>query len=100
MPGLDISYEFPKPLTTGKVQGADVVITMGCGDVCPIYPGKRYEDWALPDPAGLPIEAIRPIRDAIADRVQALVADLIALATTRTDLQKARPEARSCRAAP
>ena len=75
--GLDISHEFPKPLTADKVQAADVVITMGCGDVCPIYPGKRYEDWDLPDPAGLPIEAIRPIRDAIADRVQALVDDLI-----------------------
>ena len=74
--GLDISREYPKPLTTGKVQAADVVITMGCGDACPIYPGKRYEDWDLPDPAGLPIEAIRPIRDAIRDRVQALVLDL------------------------
>jgi arsenate reductase (thioredoxin) len=74
---LDISHEFPKPLTNGKVQAADVVITMGCGDACPIYPGKRYEAWDLPDPAGLPIEAIRPIRDAIADRVQALVDDLI-----------------------
>ena len=74
--GLDISREYPKPLTTGKVQAADVVITMGCGDACPIYPGKRYEDWDLPDPAGLPIEAIRPIRDAIRDRVQALVRDL------------------------
>jgi len=76
--GLDISHEFPKPLTADKVQAADVVITMGCGDVCPIYPGKRYEDWDLPDPAGLPIEAIRPIRDAIADHVQALVDGLIA----------------------
>jgi arsenate reductase (thioredoxin) len=75
--GLDISHEHPKPLTSDKVQAADVVITMGCGDACPIYPGKRYEDWDLPDPAGLPIEAIRPIRDAVADRVQALVDDLI-----------------------
>ena len=76
--GLDISREYPKPLTTGKVQAADVVITMGCGDACPIYPGKRYEDWDLPDPAGLPIEAIRPIRDAITARVQALATDLLA----------------------
>jgi len=74
--GLDISDEFPKPLTTGKVQAADVVITMGCGDACPIYPGKRYEDWDLPDPAGLPVEQVRPIRDAIATRVQALLSEL------------------------
>ena len=74
--GLDISREFPKPLTTGKVQAADVVITMGCGDACPIYPGKRYEDWDLPDPAGLSIDAVRPIRDAIRDRVGILLNDL------------------------
>ena len=74
--GLDISREYPKPLTTGKVQAADVVITMGCGDACPIYPGKRYEDWDLPDPAGLDLAAVRPIRDAIRDRVQALADDL------------------------
>ena len=74
--GLDISREFPKPLTTGKVQAADVVITMGCGDACPIYPGKRYEDWDLPDPAGLSIDAVRPIRDAIRDRVEILLNDL------------------------
>jgi protein-tyrosine-phosphatase len=74
--GLDISREYPKPLTGDKVRAADVVITMGCGDACPIYPGKRYEDWDLPDPAGLPLDDIRPIRDAIRDRVQALLADL------------------------
>ena len=74
--GLDISREYPKPLTSDKVRAADVVITMGCGDACPIYPGKRYEDWDLPDPAGLPLDAVRPIRDAIRDRVQALVRDL------------------------
>ena len=74
--GLDISREFPKPLTNDNVQAADVVITMGCGDACPIYPGKRYEDWDLPDPAGLPLDDIRPIRDAIRGRVQALLADL------------------------
>ena len=74
--GLDISREFPKPLTAEKVKAADVVITMGCGDACPIYPGKRYEDWDLPDPAGLSIDAVRPIRDAIRDRVHALLEDL------------------------
>jgi arsenate reductase (thioredoxin) len=76
--GLDISREFPKPLTSGKVQAADVVITMGCGDACPIYPGKRYEDWDLPDPVGLGLEAVRPIRDDIAQRVQQLLAELVA----------------------
>jgi protein-tyrosine-phosphatase len=74
--GLDISREYPKPLTTDKVQAADVVITMGCGDACPIYPGKRYEDWDLPDPAGLSIDAIRPIRDAIREHVKILLDDL------------------------
>ena len=74
--GLDISREYPKPLTGDKVRAADVVITMGCGDACPIYPGKRYEDWDLPDPAGLPLDAVRPIRDAIRDRVHALLEDL------------------------
>jgi arsenate reductase (thioredoxin) len=74
--GLDIAREFPKPLTNDKVRAADVVITMGCGDACPIYPGKRYEDWNLPDPAGLPVEQVRPIRDDIGRRVQALLAEL------------------------
>jgi arsenate reductase len=75
--GLNISREFPKPLTTNKVQAADVVITMGCGDACPIYPGKRYEDWDLLDPAGLDLEAVRPIRDDIARRVQRLLSGLV-----------------------
>jgi arsenate reductase (thioredoxin) len=75
--GLDISREFPKPLTNDKVQAADVVITMGCGDACPIYPGKRYEDWELPDPAGLDLEAVRPIRDEIDRRVQHLLTGLV-----------------------
>jgi len=70
--GLDISREFPKPLTTDKVQAADIVITMGCGDACPVFPGKRYLDWDLPDPAGLPLEEVRPIRDEIARRILAL----------------------------
>jgi arsenate reductase (thioredoxin) len=75
--GLDISREFPKPLTNDKVQAADVVITMGCGDACPIYPGKRYEDWDLPDPAGLDLAAVRPIRDDIAQRVHLLLGELL-----------------------
>ena len=75
--GLDISREFPKPLTTDKVHAADVVITMGCGDACPIYPGKRYEDWDLPDPAGLDLAAVRPIRDDIGRRVRHLLAGLV-----------------------
>ena len=75
--GLDISREFPKPLTNDNVQAADVVITMGCGDACPIYPGKRYEDWDLPDPAGLDLPAVRPIRDDIARRVQQLLSGLV-----------------------
>jgi protein-tyrosine-phosphatase len=74
--GLDISREYPKPLTNDKVQAADVVITMGCGDACPIYPGKRYLDWDLADPAGLSVEQVRPIRDEIGRRVQALLAEL------------------------
>jgi len=76
--GLDISREFPKRLTNDKVQAADLVITMGCGDACPIYPGKRYLDWDLPDPAGLDLPAVRPIRDEIQQRVHALVAHLTA----------------------
>ena len=75
--GLDISREFPKPLTNDNVQAADVVITMGCGDACPIYAGKRYLDWDLPDPAGLDLAAVRPIRDDIAQRVQHLLTELV-----------------------
>jgi protein-tyrosine-phosphatase len=74
--GIDISREFPKRLTSHKVQAADVVITMGCGDACPIYPGKRYLDWDLPDPAGLDLTAVRPIRDQIAALVAGLLNDL------------------------
>jgi protein-tyrosine-phosphatase len=75
--GLDISLEFPKRLTSDKVEAADVVITMGCGDACPIYPGKRYLDWDLPDPAGLDVESVRPIRDEIGRRVRELLAELV-----------------------
>lgn len=74
--GLDLSQNYPKPLTDDVVRASDVVITMGCGDSCPIYPGKRYEDWDLPDPAGQPLDGVREIRDQIHDRVKALVASL------------------------
>ena len=74
--GLDPSREFPKPLTDGAARAADVVVTMGCGDACPFYPGKRYIDWDLPDPAGRPVEAVRPIVDEIDRRCQALLAEL------------------------
>ena len=76
--GVDMSEEFPKPLTDEVVRAADVVITMGCGDACPIYPGKRYEDWQLDDPAGQGIDSVRVIRDEIDRRVQRLVAELLA----------------------
>jgi arsenate reductase (thioredoxin) len=75
--GIDLSREFPKPLTDEFVKAADVVITMGCGDACPIYPGKRYEDWELDDPAGQPVEVVRRIRNRIDDRVQQLLAELM-----------------------
>jgi arsenate reductase (thioredoxin) len=74
---IDLSREFPKPLTDEFVRAADVVVTMGCGDACPIYPGKRYEDWELQDPAGQPVEVVRRIRDDIDGRVQALLAELV-----------------------
>ena len=75
--GVDMSEEFPKPLTDEAVDGADVVITMGCGDACPIYPGKRYEDWELEDPAGKDLDTARRIRDEIDARVQRLVGEPI-----------------------
>ena len=74
--GFDLSRAFPKPLTDEFVRAADVVITMGCGDACPVYPGKRYLDWELPDPAGKPLEAVRPIRDEVDLRVRGLLEDL------------------------
>ena len=73
---IDLSAEKPKILTPEAVIASDVVVTMGCGDTCPFYPGKRYEDWVLPDPAGQGIDAVRPIRDEIKARVTALVAEL------------------------
>ncbi|MBB3661617.1 protein-tyrosine-phosphatase [Prauserella sediminis] len=75
--GLDLSKDFPKPLTTEAVQAADVVITMGCGDACPVFPGKRYLDWQLDDPAGRGVDDVRPIRDDIDRRVRALLAELV-----------------------
>jgi arsenate reductase (thioredoxin) len=74
--GIDISHEYPKPFTDEIVQAADVVITMGCGDACPVFPGRRYEDWTLDDPAGKDVEAVRPIRDEIEQRVRQLLAEL------------------------
>jgi arsenate reductase (thioredoxin) len=74
--GIDITDEHPKPWTEEIVQAADVVVTMGCGDACPLYPGKRYEDWELEDPAGLGVDAVRPIRDEIGARVRTLLAGL------------------------
>ena len=74
--GIDVSAEVPKPLTGNMVKAADVVVTMGCGDACPIYPGKRYDDWELEDPAGKDLETVRRIRDDIEGRVRALVAEL------------------------
>jgi arsenate reductase (thioredoxin) len=75
--GVDMSEEFPKPLTEEVVRAADVVITMGCGDACPIYPGKKYEDWELDDPAGQNLEIVRRIRDELDRRIQQLIAELL-----------------------
>ena len=74
--GIDISAQRPKVLTTEAVKESDVVITMGCGDACPIFPGKRYEDWVLDDPAGQGVDAVRPIRDEIRRRIEELITDL------------------------
>ncbi|MCZ4328002.1 arsenate reductase ArsC [Brachybacterium paraconglomeratum] len=75
--GIDISHQAPKILTPESVQASDVVITMGCGDACPIYPGKRYEDWKLEDPAGKGVNEVRPVRDEIRARVEELIASLL-----------------------
>ncbi|MEU3952411.1 arsenate reductase ArsC [Streptomyces achromogenes] len=74
--GIDISAEVPKVLTVEAVQASDVVITMGCGDTCPVFPGKRYLDWRLPDPAGQGVDAVRPIRDEIERRVRTLITEI------------------------
>ena len=83
--GIDISAERPKKLEDGMVRQSDVVITMGCGDACPIYPGKRYEDWDLEDPSGKDLETVRGIRDRISQRVDALLRDLTGRADARPD---------------
>jgi protein-tyrosine-phosphatase len=74
--GIDITANYPKPWTDEIVRAADVVVTMGCGDACPIFPGKRYEDWELDDPAGRGVDAVRPIRDEIRARIEALIAEI------------------------
>ena len=74
--GIDMSAETPKILTDGAVRASDIVITMGCGDTCPIYPGTRYEDWVLEDPAGQGVESVRPIRDEIRRRIEELISDI------------------------
>jgi protein-tyrosine-phosphatase len=74
--GLDPTQEFPKPLTEEMARESDIIVTMGCGDTCPVYPGKRYLDWELDDPAGKPAEAVRPIVDDIDRRVRSLLAEL------------------------
>ena len=81
--GIDITAQTPKILTTDAVQASDVVITMGCGDSCPIFPGKSYRDWVLDDPAGQGVDAVRPIRDEIKTRVEALIAELTPQPATR-----------------
>ena len=75
--GIDMTHEAPKILTADAVEGSDVVITMGCGDICPVFPGKRYEDWQLEDPAGLGLDDVRPIRDELATRISALIDELL-----------------------
>jgi arsenate reductase len=80
--GIDITAETPKILTDDAVRASDVVITMGCGDTCPFYPGKRYEDWVLEDPAGKGVESVRPIRDEIRSRIEALIAQLLPVRTS------------------
>ena len=80
--GIDIATQVPKVLTTEAVQASDVVITMGCGDACPVFPGKRYEDWELVDPAGKGVDAVRPIRDDIRGRVEELIAQLLPASAT------------------
>jgi arsenate reductase (thioredoxin) len=83
--GIDLSQEFPKPLTDEFVRAADVVITMGCGDACPIYPGKRYQDWVVEDPAGKSVDEVRRIRDEIDGRVKRLLSDLVPGASASDD---------------
>ena len=85
--GIDLFQEFPKPLTDEVVRAADVVVTMGCGDACPVYPGKRYLDWQLPDPAGRPLDEVRAIRDEIDGRVRNLLEEMVPAALKSLDLE-------------
>jgi arsenate reductase len=89
--GIDISDQRPKVLTTDAVEASDVVITMGCGDACPIFPGKRYLDWSLEDPAGQGVAAVRPIRDEIETRIRGLLADLLPAARSGQATSRPRP---------
>ena len=104
--GIDLSHEYPKPLTDEVVRAADVVITMGCGDACPIYPGKRYEDWEIDDPAGKSLAEVRQIRDHLDARVRRLVAELLQvdtsdlLSVTEELLQESSPDERAGLALP
>ena len=82
--GIDLSKEFPKPLTTEAVEASDVVVSMGCGDACPVFPGKRYLDWELPDPSGKGVDDVRAIRDTIDERVKGLLGELLTTGPTRT----------------
>jgi arsenate reductase len=82
--GIDITHSTPQLLSTDTVQSSDVVITMGCGDACPFYPGKHYEDWPLPDPAGQPLDAVRQVRDQIRTHIEKLITDLEHLTVTPT----------------
>jgi protein-tyrosine-phosphatase len=93
--GLDPSHEFPKPLTDADAQAADVVVTMGCRDTCPYYPGKRYIDWDLADPAGQPEDVVRPIVDEIDRRVRELLAELTVLPDRVSDMTEPLPDAPS-----
>ncbi|MEX5295642.1 arsenate reductase ArsC [Kocuria sp. CPCC 205268] len=88
--GIDMSAQTPKVLTDEAVQDSDVVITMGCGDACPFYPGKRYEDWALEDPAGKGVKSVRPIRDEIKARIQALISELLPADDTTAEQGRGR----------
>jgi arsenate reductase (thioredoxin) len=90
--GIDIKGEFPKPWTDEVIRAADVIVTMGCGDACPIFPGKRYEDWEVEDPAGQDVEHVRPIRDDIESRVRALLIQLGVNLRSRSSLQGRTPE--------
>lgn len=93
--GIDVSANRPRRLEADEVRASDVVITMGCGDACPVFPGVRYEDWELPDPAGLPVEEVRPIRDEIEARVRELIERLVAPQADRIERSEASGSGRT-----